>query len=158
MLGTLLLLGVSLGQSLIRDYVWEDNFLSLFVCGMIVQTISNHIIVKPGVLLGIAIFLYLNPLSSGIFGIYLAACTIALWLGTTNLPLPKFLRSHDYSYSIYIYHWPVMQMLKKFIPVSTHLVFLFYVLVLLIPISVFSWTYIEKPAMKWAKQLSARHL
>jgi peptidoglycan/LPS O-acetylase OafA/YrhL len=154
LMGTMLLLCTSLDHSFIRGYLWEDQLLSLFVFGMIVQTLSNHITIKPSVLLGIAIYLYLYPLSSGVFGIYLAACTIALWIGTASLPLPIFLRSHDYSYSIYIYHWPIIQMLKKFLPASSHLDFLICTLVLLIPISFFSWAYIEKPAMNWAKRLS----
>jgi peptidoglycan/LPS O-acetylase OafA/YrhL len=157
LMGTILLLCMSLDHTFIRDSLWEDQLLSLFVCGMIVQTLSNHITIKPAVLVSIAIYLYLNPLGSGIFGIYLAACAIALWFGTASLPMPKFFRRHDYSYSIYIYHWPIMQMLKKFLPATSHFVFLICTLIILIPISFISWVYIEKPAMNWAKRLSERH-
>jgi len=70
-----------------------------------------------------------------------------LWLGV-HLPLKSVGQKNDYSYGIYIYGWPVTQLLIMW-DLHRHGVVTFEVAAILatIPFAVLSWWLIERPAM-----------
>lgn len=143
----------------IKYSLWEYKLLALFVSGMIVCTIANFLTIQLATLAGVILYVFFNHEGSGAFGIYLLGCTFALWFGTWDVKLLSFFRSHDYSFSIYIYHFPIMQMLKKYELASqwTGSLFLFTILALL-PFCAFSWKYVEKPSIGFAKKLTQRSM
>ena len=71
-----------------------------------------------------------------------------VYLGTRRIPLPSFFATGDYSYGIYLYAYPVQQLVAHWLPglriwwvnilISVPLVVLF---------AVFSWHVVEKPAL-----------
>ena len=135
--------------------LWEYKLLALFISGMIVCTLANFITVRTSLLFGLVLYVYLNHQGSGAVGIYLLGCAFALWFGTLEQSCLPFFRTHDYSYSVYIYHFPIMQMLRKSPILSAdHFLLLASTLFVLIPICALSWKYIEKPSIRFAKKLT----
>jgi peptidoglycan/LPS O-acetylase OafA/YrhL len=92
------------------------------------------------------------------FGIQLAAPLVAyvvLWLGAV-LPMPDLLRRHDVSYGIYIYAFPVQQLLAM--AGAHHLGLVAYDLlaaVATVPFAVASWLLVERPIMRRARARTA---
>jgi peptidoglycan/LPS O-acetylase OafA/YrhL len=92
------------------------------------------------------------------FGIQLAAPLVAyvvLWLGAV-LPMPDLLRRHDVSYGIYIYAFPVQQLLAM--AGAHHLGLVAYDLlaaVATVPLAVASWLLLERPIMRRARGRTA---
>lgn len=80
---------------------------------------------------------------------------VTLWLGTAELPTPGILRRGDYSYGIYLYHWPIMQALVLVLPNLGHAAV--YYLVVMPPVLAFaglSWHLIEKPVLLQRRRFS----
>lgn len=64
-----------------------------------------------------------------------------------KLRLPSIDRYGDISYGLYIYAFPVQQLLAQFIPGITPLKMIFCSLLITVILAYFSWRYIEKPAL-----------
>ena len=75
---------------------------------------------------------------------------IVLWLGTT-LPFTRFGVTHDLSYGLYLYAWPVMQVLSlTFVVHSSAIPFSIACIAISCALARLSWTFIEHPAMvRW---------
>ena len=91
--------------------------------------------------------------------VYLAVAALTycvVYLGFVSIPRPQFLKTGDYSYGIYLYGFPVQQALSNLAPWSRE----WYLnvalsLPVIFAISVVSWHFIEKPALKLRKVLMA---
>jgi peptidoglycan/LPS O-acetylase OafA/YrhL len=75
----------------------------------------------------------------------------AIWAGAQTTPyLSGFNRLGDYSYGVYLWGWPVQQVIVSLTSVSP-----WQMMVLAIPVSValgaLSWFLVEKPALQWRK-------
>lgn len=72
-----------------------------------------------------------------------------LWLAHEDAPdLGNWTRYGDLSYGIYIFHWPLFQVLRHFTGSSWNGWIFFAVgLVLSAGIALLSWNFVEKPAM-----------
>ena len=88
------------------------------------------------------------------FGAQLASPLIAyviLWLGAV-LPSPEIIKVHDISYGVYIYHFPVLQLL---ILLGMHRHGLVLLLLMAgavtVILSTASWLGIERAAMRWSR-------
>jgi peptidoglycan/LPS O-acetylase OafA/YrhL len=144
----------------LAGYVWEARLWSLFLCGMLLQTLAT------GVRFGIrqfAVACALLALNSTrwlavegqtltLVGVILAAVTLALWVGSSRALRWRHLQKHDYSYAIYIYHWPVMLMLKSMLPPMGMWSMLIATLAVVLPLSILSWHCVESPALAWTRR------
>jgi peptidoglycan/LPS O-acetylase OafA/YrhL len=153
---TLLIVLLPAKPELVRDYIWEFNLLTIFLVGMLLQTVSQFISIRWQHVLAATVFCYLTRWGSAPFSIYLVAGTAALWIGCMHWPWFRYLQRNDYSYSVYIYHWPILQMLKSSFPDLSSLGLFFGVAALLLPISILSWRLIEKPSMQVGRTLCKR--
>jgi len=79
-----------------------------------------------------------------VFGFAYLILFLALYQGVR---MPDLDRWGDYSYGVYIYAFPVQQLVVKYITTSPIEVLL-YSTVVVFPLAVFSWHYIEKPALR----------
>lgn len=81
-----------------------------------------------------------------------------LWLGI-HLPLQRVGARNDYSYGVYIYAWPVSQLLALWgVYKWGYLVYALLIVLLTSPFAVASWWLIEKHALrlkKWTPRLGA---
>ena len=80
---------------------------------------------------------------AGIFVAY-----FILWVSSW-LPTPKLIAKNDVSYGVYIYAFPVQQILAVY---SVHLaglpIYIIAAIVITLPLAIASWTFIERPAMR----------
>lgn len=141
---------------IIRDYIWEYPLLTIFLVGVVLQTVGRFVTVRWQLVLGSAVFFYLTRWGSTPFSIYLLCGVTALWIGALPGQWSQTLQRHDYSYSVYIYHWPLLQMLKSLFP-EMNSIFLFTTCcVVLIPVAMFSWFCVEAPCLRLGHALCRR--
>ncbi len=84
---------------------------------------------------------------------------ITCFLGVTAIPVPKFVHSGDYSYGIYLYHSPFLQIVVSFLPrlAAKHIgIPIVFVLGLAIvsAVATCSWHFVEKPILGLRKRFS----
>jgi len=79
-----------------------------------------------------------------VFGFAYVVLFIALH---PNVKLPNMDKWGDYSYGVYIYACPVQQLVVKYITTNPIEVFM-YSTVIVFPLAILSWKYIEKPALR----------
>jgi peptidoglycan/LPS O-acetylase OafA/YrhL len=136
-----------------------------------------------GFVLGIAVFLIRHrlPYSRALFLACLALCVaigaipqpngvdypmvnlilapamayMTAFIGVTDIWIPDLFRKGDYSYGIYLYGWPMQQVLVEVMPSGTPLAVHFLLVIPMITIfAAFSWHAIEKPILKLRKRFS----
>lgn len=156
-----LLLAANLWPQVLSGYIWELRMWSLFLTGMFLYTIAPSARIGPLHALCALALLGLNwtrnaaLLGAGPtwFGIALLAGALALWAGTTRRTVLPHIRRNDYSYGIYIYHWPVLLILRAALPPLAPPALLAATLAVLVPLAVFSWHWVEAPALRWMRRL-----
>jgi peptidoglycan/LPS O-acetylase OafA/YrhL len=155
-----LLLAASLIPEVLSGYVWEVRLWSLFLAGILLQTLATQVRIGPvHVLCAVALALLnwtrsaaMTPHPLTWFGIALVACTLALWIGGARVRGLGHVQRHDYSYAIYIYHWPVLLMVAKLLPTATPGVMLGCTLLVVLPLAMLSWHFVEAPSMHAARR------
>jgi peptidoglycan/LPS O-acetylase OafA/YrhL len=84
----------------------------------------------------------------GTIAIAVLACMFLIYLNETKHISPNFIRRNDFSYSVYLFHWPILQfcynvLLFKFGEVSYMTIFVLTSPIVII-ISLSSWFFVEK--------------
>lgn len=160
-----LLAAANLFPDVLGGYVWEVRLWSLFLTGMLLHTLGRDLRVGPMHVLCALVLVGLNWTRSAAqtpspltwFGIILVAGTLALAVGTARVPGIGHIRRHDYSYGIYIYHWPVLLMLKTHFAPLGHWRLLAASLVVTGLLAVLSWHVVEAPAQRAVRRWLRRH-
>ncbi|MGZ5200125.1 MAG: acyltransferase family protein [Telluria sp.] len=153
-----LLLAANLFPDVAAGYVWEVRLWSMFLAGMLLQTLAPQLRVGPlQVACALALaalnwtrFAALTPHPLTWFGIALAAGAAALWIGSARVPGVKHVQRHDYSYGVYIYHWPVLLMLRAVLPPTGALRLTALAIVVTLLLAALSWHLVEAPALRLA--------
>ncbi len=88
-------------------------------------------------------------LPNGTYMMAFPAAYLTVYLGLTNYAKPRFMIFGDYSYGIFLYSFAIQQAFAAFGPATHH----WYLnLLVCLPLSclvaAFSWTFVEKPALK----------
>ena len=155
-----LLLAANLFPEVLSGYLWEVRLWSLFLTGVLLQTLAPQLrigavhVVCALVLVGLnwtrSVAMTQHPLTW--FGIALAVAALALWIGSARVRGLGHVQRHDYSYAVYIYHWPLLMMIGEVVPGATPHLALALCLALLVPVSLLSWHWVEAPAMRAARR------
>jgi peptidoglycan/LPS O-acetylase OafA/YrhL len=90
------------------------------------------------------------------FGVALLMGALALWIGSARMNGIDHIRRHDYSYGIYIYHWPIVLMVKAAMPGIDAPALLAMTLLLVVPAAMLSWHFVESPAQQWVRRALKR--
>ena len=139
------LMGIALYQ--LRDripYSWPLFFVCCGICIVAMFTMQTADIDRVE-----NRFIFVPPL------VYITA-----FLGLTRIPLPKFFHSGDYSYGVYLYHDPFLQIIISLVPLSVALkgygALILYAIGLpaVFLVAWASWHYVEKPILGLRKKFS----
>jgi peptidoglycan/LPS O-acetylase OafA/YrhL len=85
---------------------------------------------------------------------------ITVFIGLTKIGIPKYFKKGDYSYGIYLYHVPLLQIIISLLPLLAGLGFLggFAIFLIGIPfivlLAALSWHFVEKPILALRKRFS----
>lgn len=159
-----LLLATNLFPTVLVGYIWETRMWSLFLCGMLLQTLAPQVRVglpQAACALALAALNWTRSVAttaSGLtwFGIALVLGALALWAGSSGGARARHVQRHDYSFGIYIYHWPILLMLGAAFPRLDAAPILAAALALTVPVAMLSWHLVEGPAMRAARRWMAR--
>lgn len=140
---------------LIKLIAWEFDLFSCFLGGVIISCAAA--LIRPPLfwpLLCLSGFLIYNL--SSLAGVLIISSAIFLWIGGLNVILFSRFRLNDYSYGVYIYHWPVIQMLRSSIGVVSSIDLFILTGLFVLPAAVLSWHFIERPSTQAMKFFLAR--
>jgi peptidoglycan/LPS O-acetylase OafA/YrhL len=131
------------------------KLLPLFLGGALVQLLRARLPLHwTGAAISVVVVLgaikVLNGWSAQLTAPFIAY--LLLYIGSV-VPCPHLVRRHDISYGVYVYAWPVQQLLV-FTGIHEHSVALYDVLALAgtVPFAVASWLVVERPAMRRARR------
>ena len=159
-----LLLAANLFPDVTSGYLWEVRMWSLFLVGMLLQTLAPDL--KIGwrhvacalvlVLLCATRSAALTPSPLTWFGIALVTTTLALAVGSASVAWAGHVGRHDYSYGIYIWHWPLILMLRVVLPPVGPYAMCAISILAVLPVAMLSWHLVEAPALRatrrWIKR------
>lgn len=94
------------------------------------------------------IIYYLFPLSTAIIFLY----------ATSLKPLVGLRPKHDISYGVYLWHWPVMEILYTWMPNVNFFVFWGTAVAVVVIIAYASARLVEEPCQRWGRELSNRNI
>lgn len=159
-----LLLAANLFPEVSSGYIWEVRLWSLFLVGMLLQSFAPDLRISARHVACALVLVLLNWTRSAAltaspltwFGIALLAVALLLAIGSARLPWTGHIQRHDYSYGIYIWHWPVLLMLRAMLPPLSPLVFCALGIVTVIPIAAMSWHVVEAPVLRATKRCLGR--
>ncbi|WP_282121676.1 acyltransferase family protein [Algibacter mikhailovii] len=145
----------SLSGGVIGNPYYYPRFFTYFLCGSCIYVFRNDIPRSMG-LAFISIVLVLLGLKLKLLDVFWPFTTTYLlfyFSYHTKLQFPNFAKHGDLSYGIYLYGWPIQQLVmlyfgKYFNPLT----FFVAVLPIVIVFAFFSWKLVEGPALKLKKK------
>lgn len=137
------------------EFRYLFKLLPFFLAGALLRMTRHRLVLSwPLAVVATAVATPMVLLIDG-WGPQLASPFIAyvvLWLGAVT-PCPALLQKHDISYGVYIYAWPVQQLLAlaglHTLPLPVYDVL---ALAGTVPLALASWLLIERPALRWARR------
>lgn len=146
------------GPGAYPDLVLLARLLPAFLGGAVVQVLISRVPLRTPVALVAAAGAAMLVTAVEHWGAQLAAPLVAyvlLWLSTV-IPSPPVARRHDISYGVYIYAFPVQQLLVYAGAPRLGLVAYDVVAALATAaLAVVSWRLVERPALRWARRRGA---
>lgn len=91
-----------------------------------------------------------------IYYLFPLTVSIVLLYATSIAPLVNIKPKHDVSYGIYIWHWPVYQIMFTFISGAGPYLFFVACMVITVALAYLSAIFVEEPCMKFGKQMGRR--
>ncbi|MBO9555501.1 acyltransferase [Cellulomonas sp.] len=139
------------------DLMYLLQLIPFFLAGSFLYMIRDRISFSwPIALLATAVGL-VAVLNVPRWGPQLAAPLLAyviLWVGAV-LPSPKLVQRHDVSYGVYIYAWPVQQLLALAGAYTLNLaLYDALAIILTLPLAAASWFLIERPVLRRARKVT----
>jgi peptidoglycan/LPS O-acetylase OafA/YrhL len=139
------------------------SLIPAFLLGACLYLLKDHIVYSPllagmFLIIFVGVGFYANPSSytNPIF-ISLATfplCYIVVQLGLMKLPTSKTFERGDYSYGVYLYHFPILQAMQQVFDFDAWWKLALAGSIIVTIFAVFSWHIIEKPILKQRKRFS----
>jgi peptidoglycan/LPS O-acetylase OafA/YrhL len=142
------------GAGAYPDLVLLARLLPAFLGGAVVWVLAGRVPLRTPVAVAALVFAAVLVLGVGHWGAQAASPLIAyalLWFSTV-LPSPRVARRHDISYGVYIYAFPVQQLLVYAgAPRLGLVVYDVLAAVATAALAVVSWRLVERPVLRWAR-------
>ena len=122
---------------------------TFFLAGALLARCQRRIrLTGYGALLALAVLVVVTAFDDVRMFAALPVAYLCMWLGRV-LPLHSFGRTNDVSYGVYVYAWPIQQLLM-FTAVARWSAFWFGVTstVITLPVAFFSWRFVERSALR----------
>jgi len=145
--------GLNSGPDMLDQYTISYYFF----CGVLAFIWKDKIFYDYRVFLACVVFCYITMMSTRMTYIYPLPLTyVTLFIGLTEFPQFKILKSGDYSYGIYLYGFPIIQACMAAFPALKENQFEACIvsLPLTMAFACFSWHAVEKHALKLKRFLS----
>lgn len=139
---------------LIKLFVWEFDLFSCFLVGAIITCAAR--LLGPSIWIACFALGGVTSYFEHLAGVLIVIGAVLLWLGSARFLFFKSLVNNDYSYGIYIYHWPIMQMIRSTFSPLTPLELFILTATIALPMAAISWRFIERPSMKWVRRFLRR--
>jgi peptidoglycan/LPS O-acetylase OafA/YrhL len=151
-------------QSVFYDY--QSEAVTGFLVGIVAYQFRQHIpysriLFVVCLIAGIAMALLFPRHAALMRLIWIPSIVyITVFVGLTPMPLPRFFKTGDYSYGIYLYHQPFLQVILALFPALAFAPpfgapFAFLAsLPFVIGVAWLSWHFVEKPALALRKRFS----
>lgn len=156
----ILQLGASLGHAVVPGVAQDAaRFFLMYMCGVLLYVLAHRVPVRPA--LGVAAVVVTVLVACYVPGYrLLCAPLLAYGLVTVGVSLvtPRLTLRHDISYGMYIYGFPIEQLLVHHTPFRQLDPWLFSILaiVLTVPLAAASWFLLERPLSRWARSRRGR--
>lgn len=79
---------------------------------------------------------------------------LTIWAGLVRLPRPDFFGGGDFSYGVYLWHFPILQILVLLFGVTQWWLLGLIAALPVMAVAALSWHYVEKPVLRWRKRHS----
>jgi peptidoglycan/LPS O-acetylase OafA/YrhL len=142
----------------LETYTFIDNlrYFALYFYAGVVAYLARHYIPLSGVILmplGAA-FVVLIGTRFGELSCCLFLGYVTIWAATFSYgPLRAFTNQNDYSYGVYIFAGPIQQLVIALLPGYGATAVSLHALSIAVPLAVFSWELIERPAIAMRRPL-----
>jgi peptidoglycan/LPS O-acetylase OafA/YrhL len=129
----------------------------IFACGSLAYLYRDRVPLHAGILAGLAVALSLAalafpPLYKPL--LFIASAYAFLFIAVApGLSHPRLEPPGDISYGVYLYGWPVQQMLQALYPATSGWLMLAPALAITCGLAALSWLLIEKPALRLKSSL-----
>lgn len=130
----------------------DEHVVMFFLIGCLLWVNRELIPITP---LNFLLALLLGGITVGTsrFGYAYTAILVTFFLAATFTPSFKWLNDHDYSYGIYLYGWPVQQVVAMTWPEEGAIFNAIVSMCIATILGVASWHFIEKPALGLREKL-----
>lgn len=141
-------------------YTFIDNlryFALYFYAGVVAYLLRDHLRISGLILVPLAAaFVALIGTRFGELACCLCLGYATLWFATFTFgPLRAFTNDNDYSYGVYIFAGPIQQLVVALLPDHGATAVSLHALLIAVPLAVFSWELIERPAIGLRKPILA---
>ncbi|MBS1914781.1 MAG: acyltransferase [Bacteroidetes bacterium] len=125
------------------------NFGVLFLAGIFCNIYKKKIIIKPWWMPAITILLLLIYLKNMLVITFFLVPLMTLYIATIKVSFfKKITPKADLSYGIYVFAFPVQQLVANYIKPQDSWTFFFLSILFVLPLAVFSWYVVEKKALQ----------
>lgn len=134
------------------------RFLTCFSIGVSFYKFRDHVVLDWRILLVLTV-LAIAGLGTALHNalMFLAQIYAVMFFGLgIDSPAARSLEGHDISYGIYLYGWPIEQLVRHFSGSSDPWVIIALALPLTLIVAMASWHWIEQPALTRRRMMTAR--